>query len=274
MLVAMSLGRIGVVASLLLALAGSASQVAAQPSSNPARYVERPLTLPKGTLRVNTQLHIVGFEAMPSPREYDVATRLGVGAAFGIIDDFEVGASSQPIMSFNDRDAISPALSPDPDVLNSYLYARYRFLAGRSVQIAAEAGVELPWDDDVAFVFALPIRIQAGRSFALDTGVGFRIDTDPFVPTLMFPIRPRFNVGNVYFGFDTGVFVTDFDADQVRIPLEFELGVGIPLGRQRRHVLDIYGHGGLPLFLVPARDDPVVQQIFIVTIGARVYIDT
>ncbi len=87
----------------------------------------------------------------------------------------------------------------------------------------------LPWRGDPGLLFGLPIRIRAGRSFALDTGIAFTLSFgDPTVPGLMIPIRPRISVGKFYFGIDTGVFLDEFRRRDLFIPREVEFGFAVP----------------------------------------------
>ncbi len=241
----------------------------AQPQT-PGRYTLRPITVGEGAVRFNGQFSVTRFETLPG--EYDIRVHSALGVAYGIDDDFEVGASSQPIMAFGGGDLVGVELSPDPDISNTYLYGRYRFLHQEAIEMAGEVGISVPWRGVFGFVLGLPIRLRGGQWFALDTGAAFTVRFgDPTTPGAIFPFRPRVSAGNFYFGLDTGVYMDELRVDHMIIPLEAELGVAFP---NRTIVWDLYVHGGLPLFLRPSRPTPIEEQVFLIYFGFRLYVDT
>jgi hypothetical protein len=94
---------------MVVAVSGAASGARAQ--SLPAPYLLRPLTLPKGMMRVDGELQLHSY-VVPGDRVEQWS--LYGAVAGGVTEDLELGALLLPL-----------SLSPDGDYLDPYLYGMY-----------------------------------------------------------------------------------------------------------------------------------------------------
>lgn len=288
--------RLSLVTMLALLASSAFAQDAASPdwddpeapseSEYPQNYTQRPITLPRFTVRGDAAFTVLH---LPSPPGFDddYATGLNVGGGFGITDDLEVGVSGERIGlgvgPTGGRGGLFPlAFTPDADFGDPYLYGRYRFLGLEKFELGAELGLVIPFDTNFEMVFALPFRARFGEIFSLDGGVEFDLlfadgfdamgnpDGTEIIPSLVLSVQPRLApVDFLFFGIDTGVVAYDFNSDQTYIPLGFIGGYVLDLEPTR---IDIYGEFQFPLLFAVGVNE-VFQDVWQINIGARAYID-
>lgn len=188
-------------------------------------WQQRPLTLPKATLRFDIHeddhdeswggLLFRSFPCRMDERCNDVFFNFGFSA--GIIDDFEIGALVAPVR-----------FTRGARYQNPQLYVRYRFLRG-GFQMGVEGRVEFPVADgrEGWGQVGLPMRVRAGNLLRLDFGPHLRTEFNNYA-NLMFPFRMGFQISQPFFlGLDSGVFFNDFpdnDNDDVNVPLGMFFG--------------------------------------------------
>jgi hypothetical protein len=193
----------------------------------PLALSQRPLTLPRGTLRVDGSVDLLGpLFAMQA------------GAGFGVTDDLEVGALLVPV--FVNWGFGGGWFS------NMVFYGMHRLTQGR-VEVAARADVMVPTDpqeDLWHLTLAVPVLIRAGERVRIDTGVQLAMalasDANPRLAAVdtdlvnEHPLATRGSSGiplliNVnasdqfYLGLRTGLSIWDFS--DARRTLSMPLGV-------------------------------------------------
>src|SRR5215510_5041313 len=128
-------------------------------------YISRPLVLPKGVLRIDggPRRPYVGGQVMPSGQlqvfvndGQDIAL-LSPGAAYGVIDDLELGAV-WPLL-----------LSPDLDLLDLSLYGKYQLQRGQ-IEVAAYGELRIPVQNDLELAGGVPVYLHLGQNLRLETG--------------------------------------------------------------------------------------------------------
>ncbi|MEJ7733030.1 MAG: hypothetical protein WKG00_28010 [Polyangiaceae bacterium] len=269
--------------SLTLGLTLFTAEAAAQ--RNPIPYVDRPLTLPEKTLRIDAD-----FPAF-RPGAGDAFFGFFAGAGFGITDDFEVFGRVIPITFIPDRVRFQ-----DP-----VIGATYRFLDNDTVQIGVGGRIQVPVDDGRYFIFnpRLPIQLKLGDIVRLDTGVNLSLGAPtgpgnndavfalagpgPFGP-FPFSIDPgipaRFSfqlVDQAWLGVNTGagfLFTDGLGSGEdvtYFMPLGFGGGGTIPISNDM--MMDIHGGFEFPLFLNTASKDTIFPDFWLFDIGARFYLD-
>jgi len=189
-------------------------------------WQQRPLTLPKATLRFD--IHEDDWDPSwggfkfrsierPGPDDRLNSAFFNFGMSGGVLDDLELGALLVPLR-----------LAPSGDYLNPQFYVLWRFLRG-PVQIGLEGRVDLPADHDGWGQFGVPFLISAGSLLRMDFGFFLRTDFDG--AAFMFPFRLGFQISLPFFlGLDTGVFVGDrfgLVDDDVDVPLGMFFGYSI-----------------------------------------------
>jgi hypothetical protein len=197
-------------------------------------YISRPLVLPKGVLRIDggPRRPYPGGQIMPAGqlqvfvnKGQDVAL-LSPGAAFGVIDDLELGAV-WPLV-----------LSPDLDLLDLSVYGKYQLQRG-SVEVAAYGELRIPVQNDLEVAGGVPVNLHLSPDFRVETGgflrlvfsedINFLIDVPISVPIQVSP--------QVFVGPELGIEISDFD--YVAVPL----GVlaGYTLGSGLGSIGDLFG---------------------------------
>jgi tetratricopeptide (TPR) repeat protein len=131
---------------------------------------QRPLTAPAGLLSLEGWSSAERDCARACP---GVRGLLGVGALYGISDDFEVGAIPLRL-----------ELAPKASVDSSVLFATYRFLRG-AVDFGARANVWLPLKDDFELDLGLSLVWKASPHVALQTGPRLAIVASAQTLTIM-----------------------------------------------------------------------------------------
>lgn len=248
----------------LVALTIAAPAWAAVPAEDeeaayPLRFVERPLTLPRHGLLLGATVPVIR-----GPRPDGSVQRvvgLAVNGAFGVTDDFAVSVSPVVLQ-----------LAPEPLVGDASLAARYRLRGRGSVEVALTLSLQLPFQDDFLATPQVNVRIHGGDVFALDTGalLEFRF-SDPSVIAFAIPIRPTVQLSDHLFaGINTGLVVATLDrpGDSLYFPLAFDAGV--TLGDERP-LCDLTAAVEFPLFWIPAADDSLVTELYILRVSASFY---
>jgi hypothetical protein len=142
----------------------------------PVALSQRPLTLPRGTLRPDVGFGLQRFVIL-SPF-YVISMTAGGG--FGVTDDLEVGGTLVPVYIDPEGDAGDRAFFG-----NVTLQGMYRLMRG-DVEVAARLDVQVPTASgagsrDAGLALGLPVLLRAGRHVRIDTGVQlsllFRSDT-------------------------------------------------------------------------------------------------
>lgn len=123
----------------------------------PLTYQFRPLTLLRTMVRGEADLALVhlGYAGADT-----TALGLSLGAAFGITDDLEVGATLVPLQL---ADEVAYGDIP--------VYARFRFLPG-PLELGAQVGVVIPTRSDFGLDFGL-VALLHGDIFRVDIGALF-----------------------------------------------------------------------------------------------------
>lgn len=258
------------------------------PPVYPANFAMRPLTLPAMTLRADLGFQALHFE-FGFPSDSDFTNSLGVGGAFGILDDLEVGLGGSSIAptflgvyASSGLRGLGGVLSPEGarGFIQPEIYGRYRFFSSDMVEVGAELGFSLPTDGaDFGMTLGVPARLRFGESFALDLALVFLTsfgedidgDLDPFF-VLSLNVAPRYAMDIFYVGVDTGFSMTLDDPELTFIPFGLEAGATLDLGPTV--VVDVFAHGGLPLFLAPGSDgDKVISEVWMIGFGARFHVN-
>jgi hypothetical protein len=268
--------------SLTLGLTLFASEAAAQ--RLPVPYVDRPLTLPEKTLRIDADFPTF------KPGIGDAYFGFFAGAGFGITDDFEVFGRVIPVTFIPDKVRFQ-----DP-----VIGATYRFMDGDVAQIGVGGRIQIPVDDGRFFVFnpRLPIQLKLGDIVRMDTGVNLSVGAPTgtggdavfalagpgqFAPFFFqadpgIPARFSFQlVDQAWLGLNTGAGFLFTDAigsgDDVTffLPLGFGGGGTIPIGNDM--MMDLHGGFEFPYFLNSAGQDVVVSEFWLFDVGAKFYLD-
>lgn len=259
------------------------------PSRQPVPLWQRPMTLPAGALRVDAYFAIehYGYAGEDDQFLFDA------GAAFGVLDELEVGAHVLPLQ-----------FAPDFEFRNIVLWGLYGLIAG-DFALGVELELALPGQqDDLRFglAFGAPMIIRVAQMLRIDTGlflglaVGESYDETTFmeesevvVGLFRFresPLATRNHVGipiildvnvvpQIFLGVSTGVWIGDLGdaADQLYIPLGFHGGYtfaasGEPVGDFTFEL--VWGD-----FLFPGargEQDKIDAKTFTVMFGAEIYL--
>jgi hypothetical protein len=189
-------------------------------------YISRPLVLPKGVLRIDGGPRRPYFDGQVMPggqlqvfvsEGQDLAV-LSPGAAYGVIDNLELGAV-WPLL-----------LSPNLDLLDLSAYAKYQLQRGH-VEVAAYGELRIPVQDELEIAGGVPVNLHLAPNLRLETGgflrVVFNDDTDFVVDV---PLSAPIQVSPaVFVGPEIAIQILDFNT--VAVPLGviagYTLGTGI-----------------------------------------------
>lgn len=177
---------------------------AAEDGEYPQAYTARPQTLPQGTLRGDLSVNLFK-PAFGGGSDPDVMSVLQLGAGYGVLDDLEVGISSERLgmRRVHATGLIPVVMSPDADFGLITPYGRYRFFDTDIVQMSADLVIWIPTASgegllfpDFVFSLGLPIRITPIDNLAIDTGVEgqFRFYDGEFVDLYEIPFRTSYNI--------------------------------------------------------------------------------
>lgn len=231
----------------------------------PTRYADRPLNLPAMTLRANLDLSIQNNSV--SLGALGGGSQLGVGliggAAFGITDQIEVGATFLPLQ-----------LSPSAAYGDIPIYGQF----GVTKDLALRLTLNLP----ASTVFGLSVGgTYAIRADALRVDVGATFAIRAFDPSVIYgiqiPVIASYNVmPNLYLSLETGLNTTKFDL--IGIPLVF--GGYYTIEKGGAPMLDLgasFGWRGLAggggfLNFGDAAGDAVDAKNFTLLVGGKFYL--
>jgi len=278
----------GITAAFVVAssLAASAADVASadevRPSNYPGTFVDRPLTLRGGDVRIDARYQFVAL-AGTDARSNQVA----FGAAVGITDRLELAVTHTRDGSYDLYDASAFAIETSKDAGNFgdrigdiYVAGRFGFLDAEGLAAAFELGVQIPTHSsrDAKIVAGLPLRAHLGSHFNLDIAPELVVrfsedsmgDRNAYLD-LGIPIAGVVQLGDaLWLGGNSGVFVPEFDFGNYYMPLVFEAGFTIKNGYMP--AADIELQAGWPEFLVPGQDDNVNQHFWMTRLNLRFYL--
>lgn len=260
----------------------------------PVTYVERPLNLPAGDIRVDGRVDVVRLETASDTGTFEETyVDMNIGAAVGITPRIEVGVSShRPAANgdgignwgpthFGQGGAVPLRLSPDgPDFQSLQLYGRFGAAQSTDFDLSIDVGMMLPIGDGLPWVMfaGVPIRARLGPRFALDAAGEFSVafseqddgTTDPSL-SMHFPIAGVLSiVPQLYLAGRSGIFVPDMDFADFTIPLTLELGVTLAGDKPW---VDLVASFGFPRLFQPGADDAVVSEYWVMSFGVNGFID-
>lgn len=265
--------------AFVLAIAGSvarAQDVEGSASVAPTfsrAYSMRPLTLPQGRLRIDLAPPDYGYmdhgeinggrglrvfiRDDNDPERGDEFVGLGVGGAYGIMDELEAGGLIFPFI-----------FHPDFDFGDMELYCRYAFLRGAS-KLGVQGVLRIPTGSrNFALGVGMPAQFELGGSTRLDTGVELElvfVRNDNDHVNLDLPLAINVNIGRTGFiGGRTGLFFDGFD--------EMAINLGMQGGASVHRTVDLTASFNFPRFLWTGPGYAVNPDVEIIA-GANIYID-
>lgn len=261
---------VAAVTSLCTVFAGEA---AAQQNSGdyPVRLVSRPQTIPARTLRLDGQIFATHLSACASTGigtfcASATSTNLNLGGAFGITNEFEVGATVAPLQ-----------LTEEFLYNNPSLYGRYQFFNANGLQAAGQLTAWIPVRSGSNFAVnvAVPVWYNFTDQFQLQTGLSYSLTlSDPLTHSLAVPLLFNFNVTDeIHVALRTGLNLPFKDTgDTLSVPLGLEAGYALR-GANNRPMLDILAQFSFPSFLVPgSAGDKVVTELWTTGLTGRFYL--
>jgi hypothetical protein len=168
---------------------------------------------------------------------------------------------------------ISVFVSPESDFGDIPFYLRYQAASG-TVDVALDFRLRIPTLSEFGLAFGVPVRIHAGDSVAIDTGVDITFDDpgDFDILSVGVPLQIVGNLSdNVFLEVQTGVSLPDVTTDPVVtvLPLGFTLGGSVAAGPA---MLDAFLNFRLPLFAAFASgESEITTEIWTITFGINVY---
>jgi len=213
-------------------------------------YSQRGITLPAGTLRADATFSLLHLSIGTVS---DTATFLSLGAAYGIMDNLEVGVSGyrQGAWSTGAGTGLLPfQLTKDFNLGVVTPYARFRVLHDETLQLAAELTLILPTatGSDFGAMFGVPFRLMLARRLAVDTGLFFRaIFANKTITDLVLPVGATVNLTPALFLIARLIF-TYADFKEKLLALDF--GGGYTIEGDDGPMLDLLVTFGFPRMLV------------------------
>lgn len=188
------------------------------------------------------------------------STALGLGAAYGITNDLEVGAIFVPLQ-----------LSPEVEIRDAYGWVT---LQSRSdvTDVGLRLGVFAPLADDskAGLELAAPLQLHMGGSASLDIALISLISFgDETIANFEIPLRLAFNATeNVFFGVRSGILLPEFES--TALLLQLGAFVGYTVEFQDRPATDITVSATWPSFVTAADDyAQVAGDVFVIGVGAN-----
>lgn len=245
----------------------------------PLPLSQRPLNLPRGVLRVDTDLTLLRYPTINAALEpdSDVAFSWNSGAGIGITDDIEAGLILLPLQ-----------FTPDFEYRDIVLYGQYQFLRG-DIEVGARLEMNIPTQSDFGLAFGLPVLIRATDRIRIDTGLqlAFRFEDDfraglfsfhthpmPTRSTSGVPLIVNFNLLDEFFlGLRTGLSVGDFGnfGDSVSVPFGFQAGYS--LGIAQDLLADLALRFEFPFFVQSGGGDAIVTEIWQISASGNIHFD-
>ena len=251
----------GYLAAKILAVGALGALLLSQGSASAQGYIERPLTLPEGTLRLDLAPQDYAFMdhgALNDARGLrlrdlgdDVGVSLGAGLGYGLGSGFELGGLILPLQ-----------LAPDTDVGDLELYGRYAITEA----VALQATLQLPTQTETGLGFGLPVYLPLGDAARLETGVELEvIFYKDAVANLDVPLAINFAVAReVFLGLRSGLLLWDFD--------EAFVNLGVQGGVTVDPAADLTVSFNFPQFITTVGDDAVVVDGWELIFGANIFI--
>lgn len=176
-----------------IAVSLTAGPTRAQDSLQGRAYPERRMTLTSRTLRLDLGppgfgLNDSGYINGPfgSPYGFRVGrdrvhdssgTRtsrfmmLGLGFGYGVTHRFELGMNVAPLILDASAFALHARPADGEGFGNLTGYLRYAFVHERRVQVGIQAAVSIPTGTDFGLGVAIPVNVNAGSGWRIETGV-------------------------------------------------------------------------------------------------------
>lgn len=244
-------------------------------------YAGRELTMPRGMVRGTFDVNTWHIDIFGSSENF---VSLNFGAAISPVDNLEIGFSryrmgSFPGINFIDlvnlgaSGLISGIVSPEGDFGDIPFYLRYQAVSG-TADVALEFRLRIPTLSEFGLAFGVPVRIHAGDSVAIDTGVDITFDDpgDLDILSVGVPLQVVGNLSdNVFLELQTGVSLPDITTDPVVtvLPLGFTVGGSVDAGPV---MLDAFLNFRFPLFAAfSSGESEVTTEIWTITVGINVY---
>jgi len=228
-------------------------------------YSQRGITLPAGTLRADATFSLLHFSIDTGfGTVSDTATFLSLGAAYGIMDNLEVGVSGyrQGAWSTGAGTGLLPfQLTKDFNFGWITPYARYRGLHSEMLQTAGELTVLLPTakNSDFGLMVGGTFRLMLAQMIGLDTGLYSEVTfASSIVTDLIVPVGVIVNVTPALFLLARMNFIyVDFE-DRV---LSLDFGAGYTMEGADGPMLDIMATFGFPYFLTNGQTVTELWQV-------------
>lgn len=188
--------------------------------------------------------------------------QLTVGAAYGIMENLEVGTVLLPIQ-----------FAPNGDFGDIEVYGRYRFLSQDNVQIGAQLTAAIPTNTRFTTGLGVPVQLRFDR-VRIDTGAELEIlfgdgnDGDGVDVDLDLPVAVSVDIIDGFFGgVRSGFFSPDFD--ELAVPLMGHVGYTLMSGKTP--FVDLVASFGWPRLVWTGFGDNLDLDTFDVILGARIY---
>lgn len=256
------------------------------------RQTMRPLTLPRNVLRVDVGppdltsldggllsggLTDGGFTYVGAPRGVrigkfssrggDPIVSIGLGAAFGLVRNWEIGGHIFPIY-----------IEPQGEFGDIELYTRYRFVATERFDMGVQLKIDLPIVGPFGISADLPMALRIGDSARLESAIQVELLATSDArnegrPTLGLHLPVTFTANLtpvVWTGIQTGVYTIP-TGPQDRLWARLGAVFGYTFGKFRREpVGDMMVIFRFPQFYDTVGSD-IKVDVFDVVLGARFY---
>lgn len=219
---------------VLLLAAQHPRRAAAESHAVGARYLDRPLVLPEGVIRIDggPKRPFFGGQVVPGGQlqlflnESSDFVQLVAGGAYGIGDGWELGAV-WPLQ-----------LSPDFDLRDLSIYGSRSIAQDAQLSVAAFGEVRVPVESDFELAGGAPVQYRYRPDVRIDTGAYLRLALgDDARVALQLPVSVPVRIAPDWtLGPELGVEVVDFDS------LNLPLGVlgTYSMGRGLRSLGDLF----------------------------------
>lgn len=247
---AMRLHRTLALAGPALALATFSAQLAANSSRVPLPYVDRPLVLPEGVMRLDGGPRWPDYDAQLKQVIIDEGPDLlflNPGFSFGVAQDFELGF------------VVPIQVSPNDQLEDPRLYMLYG-LEASDLSYGIFGEVQVGLRNDSILTAGVPLFYRASSAFRFETG-GFAqvpLGDDPAL-NLIFPVYFSFQpTDRFYLGPEAGLGLYGVFSDGSGIATPLGGFLGYTLGPATQPLGDLYGR----LRFTDVPDDGALELMF------------